>query len=92
MINDNIELLNLIEISQYDIDKQKSTVHVDKVNKSITADVYITPRYRDCPFCKSIGAIIHSHKTRRLYHPILSSYTTTSIMFSLNKKEPLIFK
>ena len=83
MINDNIELLNLIEISQYDIDKQKSTVHVDKVNKSITADVYITPRYRDCPFCKSNGAIIHSHKTRRLYHPILSSYTTTIIFHQI---------
>jgi len=83
---DNTELLNLIDLSQYDLDKTKTTVHVDKVNRSILADVFINPRYRDCPYCKSNKATIHSNKIRQLYHPVISNYNTTILYHQITFK------
>lgn len=53
MYNDNIELLKLVHLSQFDIDYERTTVHVDMSNNEITINLFINPSMRDCPYCKS---------------------------------------
>jgi len=71
MYNDNIELLKLVHLSQFDIDHNHTTVYVDMSTNEITIHLYLNPRFRDCPYCKSNGALIHDRKIKRIYHPIM---------------------
>ena len=73
MYNDNTELLKLVYLSQFDVDKEHSTVHINVSTNEITIHLFINPGFRNCPCCKSAGALIHDRKIKRIYHPIIEN-------------------
>ena len=45
MYNDNTELLKLVGLNQYDIDKEKTTVYVDMYSNDIIINLYLKDAY-----------------------------------------------
>ena len=83
MYNDNTELLKLVYLSQFDVDKEHSTVHIDMSTNEITIHLFINPSFRDCPYCQSAGALIHDRKIKRIYHPIIENKKTIIIFHQI---------
>lgn len=86
MYNDNIELLKLVHLSQFDIDYERTTVHVDMSNNEITINLFINPSMRDCPYCKSTHSIIHARVLKRIYHPVIENRICIILLHSIKFK------
>jgi transposase len=83
MYNDNTELLKLVHLSQFDVDNEHTTIHVDISSNEITIHLYINPGFRDCPYCKSTGALIYDRKIKRISHPIIEKRKITIIFHQI---------
>ena len=86
MYNDNTELLKLVGLNQFDIDSEKTFVYVDMSSNEITIQLYLNPRIRKCPYCKSNHTSIHARNIKRIYHPVLASKNTIIIFHQIKFK------
>ena len=54
MYNDNTELLKLVGLNQYDIDRDKTTIYVDISSNDITINLYLKRGICSCPYCNLV--------------------------------------
>lgn len=70
MNNDITELLKFVELHNYDVDKDKTTIFVDSTSSEITVHLYLNRRITGCPFCKSTHTIIKDTVIKEINHCI----------------------
>ena len=70
MDNDSIELLKFVELHNYDVDKNKSTVYLDGTTSEATIHLYLNRRITGCPYCKSTHTVIKETKEKHINHCI----------------------
>lgn len=88
MYNNNIELLKLVQLSQYDIDYNSTTIYVDVSTNEINIHLYLNISFRDCPYCKSNHSHIHARISKRIYHPVLPQKNCIIIFHQIKFKCP----
>lgn len=71
MYNDNTELLKLVGLNQYDIDRDKTTIYVDISSNDISINLYLKRGICSCPYCKSSHVNVHARKVKNIYHPVI---------------------
>ena len=86
MYNDNTELLKLVGLNQYDIDQNKTTIHVNMSTNEITIHLHLKPSFRNCPYCKSNHSNIHARNIKRIHHPVISGKNTTILFHQIKFK------
>ena len=58
MNNDNTELLKFVELHNFDVDTNKTTVYVDPTTSEITVRLFLNRRITGCPYCMSTHTVI----------------------------------
>ena len=86
MYNNITELLKLVYLSQFNIDLNHSTFHIDMSTNEITLHLYINSDFRDCPYCKSKNSIIHARILKRIYHPVIENRICIIILHQIKFK------
>jgi len=71
MNNDNIELLKLVELHHYDVDKEKTKIHVDPTTQNITVDLFLNRRITSCPYCRSKNTVIKETRQKSINHCVI---------------------
>ena len=83
MYNDNTELLKLVGLNQYDIDRDKTTIYVDMSSDNVIINLYLKPGIRSCPYCKSNHVNVHARKVKNIYHPVVAGKKTNIIFHQI---------
>lgn len=84
MNNDNTELLKFIELHHYDVDKTKTTIHIDPTTSEIVCHLFLNRRITACPYCRSTHTVIKETIVKKINHCIRPQ-TKTTIFFHQKK-------
>ncbi len=71
MNNDIIELLKFVGLHTYDIDKDKTTIHVLGTTSEIDIQLFFNRRITECPYCHSLHTVIKETIIKDINHPII---------------------
>lgn len=79
MNNDNIELLKLVGLHTYDVDKSKTSFFVNPTTYEMTINLFLNRRIIKCPYCKSTRTVIKETKKKNINHCIKPQQKITII-------------
>ncbi len=77
MNNDIIELLKFVGLHTYDIDKDKTTIHVLGTTSEIDIQLFFNRRITECPYCHSLHTVIKETIIKDINHPIIPQQKIT---------------